>query len=107
MKHLAQIFSVDCARLETELIDLQSFPTINWRYVSQSYIRILPAKILSIFSSTYTCEVIFSAIAGVKCNTKSRPTDENLENELSCSITSLIPNLDLIEIEEMDCQMFH
>ena len=111
-KHLAQIFSVDCARLEIDLIDLidlQSSPTestLDWRNVTHSYIRLLAAKIVSIFSSTYTCEVTFVAMKAVKCNTRSRFTDENLENELRCSITSLTPNFDVL-IEEMDCQMSH
>ena len=53
---MAQIFSMDCARIETELIVFQSCPTRStfyWRNITQSYIRLLAAKILSIFSSTY------------------------------------------------------
>ena len=89
-KHLAQIFSVDCARLEIDLIDLQSSPTestLDWRNVTQYYIRLLAAKIVSFFNSTYTCEVTFVAMKTVKCNTRSHFTDENLENEPRCSIT--------------------
>ena len=69
-KHLAQIFSVDCARLEIDLIDLQSSPTettLDWRNVTQSYIRLLAAKIVSIFSFIYSCEVTFVAMKAVKC----------------------------------------
>ena len=53
-KDLAEIFSVDCVRLEIDLIDLQSSPTesiLDWRNVTQSYIRLLAAKIVYIFSS--------------------------------------------------------
>ena len=109
VEHLAQIFSMDCAKIETELIVLQSCPigsTFDWRNVTQSYIRLLAAKILSIFSSTYICEVTFSAMKAVKCNKRSRLTDENLEHELRCSTTSFTPNFDHL-IEEMDCQTAH
>ena len=52
VEHLAQIFSMDCAEIETDLIVLQSCPTgstFDWRNVTQSYIRLLAAKILSIY----------------------------------------------------------
>ena len=69
VEHLAQIFSMDCAKIETDLIVLQSCPTgstFDWRNVTQSYIRLLADKILSIFSSTYICEVTFSAMKAVR-----------------------------------------
>ena len=109
VEHLAKIFIIDCAKMETDIIVLQSCPTgstIDWRNVTQYYIRLLAAKILSIFSSAYICEVTFSAMKAVKCNTRSRLTDENLEHKLSCSTTSFTPNFDLL-IEEMDCKMAH
>ena len=46
------------------------------------------------------------AMKAVKCYTRSCLTDEDLENELRCSVTSLMPNFDSLTYE-MDCQMSH
>ena len=54
--------------------------------------RLLTAKILSIFSTTYVCESTFSIMKNIKSRLRSHPLDESLEAELICSLTELEPD---------------
>jgi len=109
LEHLSRIFNVDCSCLETGLIELQSqlFTTnFCWKNVKQLPLRQLVAKILSIFSSTYTCESTFSAMNMLKSKARNRVDDFNLEHQLRCAVTQLKPSFEQI-LSSKDLQISH
>jgi len=96
--------------MQLELIDLQSNDElkslfkignlINFYYLlpesKYKNIKNFARKMISIFGSTYICEQSFSRMQHIKSKTRSRLSDNHLEDFLKMGITNLTPNIDTI-----------
>ena len=63
-----------------------------WKILNYVNLRLLAAKIPSIFFTTYVCESTFSLMKNIKSRNRSHLLDESLEAELICSVTELEPD---------------
>ena len=53
-------------------------------------------KKMSLFGSTYICEQLFTKMKYAKSKTKSRLTDNHLENNLRVAASSISPNIETL-----------
>ena len=88
-----------------ELIDFQTTSLVKdayrsagsvsdfWIACSEEYKKKLAMYVLTMFPSTYTCESAFSSMNAIKTYERNRLTNENLENCLRISVTSVTPDI--------------
>ena len=60
----------------------------------------------SLFGSTYICEQVFSRMKNIKCKSRTRITDDNLQSSLRVASSSISPNIDSI-VSVKHCQVSH
>lgn len=63
-------------------------------------------RMMSLFSSTYTCEHIFSRMKIVKSKTRARLTDIHLENSLKITSSQIKSNIGKL-VSEKQCELSH
>ncbi|XP_031424446.1 SCAN domain-containing protein 3-like [Clupea harengus] len=112
--------SLDEAKFEMELIDFQTTSLVKdayrsagsvsdfWIACSEEYgaIKKLAMYVLTMFPSTYTCESAFSSMNAITTYERNRLTNENLENCLRISVTSVTPDIKKIATSGK-CQFSH
>ena len=116
LKILSNQFSISLSDLQNELVELQSETVLivpkelllisYWKNLKFVNLRLLAAKILSIFSTTYACESTFSLMKNIKSRVRSNLLDESLEAELICSVTGLEPDYMKLS-KEIESQISH
>ena len=89
LKILSNQFSISLSDLQNELVELKSETVLivpkelllisYWKILKFVNLRLLAAKILSIFSITYSCESTFSVMKNIKSRARSNLLDESLE----------------------------
>jgi len=107
--------------IQMEIINLQSNTTLKDKYnnvelsilyskcmdtKTHTNLRNNALKITSLFSSTYTCEHIFSQMKIVQSKTRTRLTDTYLENSLRIALSQIQSNIDKF-IQEKQCQILY
>lgn len=108
VQKIAEVFHIDSACLETDIINMQirnlslMSPTVKI-----STVGLLVAKVRAIFSSTYSCEVFFSALKVCKSKYRSLISDSNLENELRCAVAQKMEPRFHDIVKSKDCQIAH
>uniref|UniRef100_H3BFL4 DUF4371 domain-containing protein n=1 Tax=Latimeria chalumnae TaxID=7897 RepID=H3BFL4_LATCH len=119
LKDLATTFHLPRHELEEELSDLQgqgasyvaqhaSSVQELWKCVAGQTLRLLSAKIQSIFGSTYIWERTFSAMCWIKSRYRARLTDANNHAQLRCAVTHLQPDCEGITASNKgNCQISH
>ncbi|XP_042338408.1 SCAN domain-containing protein 3-like [Plectropomus leopardus] len=111
--------SLDEAAFQLELIDFQTSSLVSdalraqsledfWIACSEEYrwIKKLAFYVLTMFPSTYTCELSFSSMNAIKTHARNRLTRKNLENCLWIKLTSMSPDIQKI-VTEGRCQFSH
>jgi hypothetical protein len=120
-------FSVDInilpANLQMECIELQSDIQLKEKFDHVSLLdfykiyEYLPREkypslhnhalfMSSLFGSTYICEQLFSRMKYTKNKTRTKISDEHLENSLRIATTSIEPNIDSL-VSQKQCQTSH
>ena len=94
--------------LQLEVIELQEDLILKSKYdeveLSEFYksyltdenypqLRALARKKICLFGSIYKCEQFFSLMKINQCKTRTRVTDDNLENTLRLCVSSIKPNI--------------
>ena len=112
--------SLDEAKFEMELTDFQTTSLVKdayrsagslsdfWIACSEEYgaIKKLAMFVSTMFPSTYTCELAFSSMNAIKTYGRNRLTNENLENCLQISVTSVTPDIKK-NVTSGKCQFSH
>lgn len=110
VKDLCAQFNFDSVEVENELIELQAnnspSESADWSNISFYSLRLIAAKIMAMFGSTYLCESTFSTVTTLKNKLRSRITDGNLESSLHCALTSVKPNISNM-VKLSDSQISH
>ena len=96
---LSESFAINFASLQDELIELQAehYELLNndyvrfWCFIQKPTIKLLATRILSLFSSIYVCEALFSALNNIKSKRRSKLTDDHLRSALICAGSNLEP----------------
>ena len=60
----------------------------------------------SLFGSTYICEQVFPRMKNIKCKSRTRITDNNLECFLGIASSSITPNIESL-VSTKHCQLSH
>ena len=60
----------------------------------------------SLFGSTYICEQVFSRMKNIKCKSRTRITDNNLESSLRVASSSISPDIQSL-VTAKQCQVSH
>ena len=60
----------------------------------------------SLFGSTYICEQVFSRMKNIKCKSRTRITDDNLESSLRVASSAISPNIESL-VAAKNCQVSH
>ena len=113
-KFFLTMFLFSLSALQNEFLELQSEAVLSapnesdlisyWKNLKYVNLRLLSAKILSIFSTTYVCESTFSMMKNIKSRNRSHLLDESLEAELICSVTELEPDYIKL-VKETECHV--
>ena len=111
---LSNHFLFSLSALQNEFLELQSEAVLSvpneselisyWKNLKYVNLRLLAAKILSIFSTTYVCESTFSIMKNIKSRLRSHLLDESLEAELICSVTELEPDYIKL-VKDIECHI--
>ncbi|RXM30349.1 General transcription factor II-I repeat domain-containing protein 2A [Acipenser ruthenus] len=112
---------VEKAKLQLELIDLQSDEVLKMRHTETTcetfwttlvldskypHLRKVAFNILTMFGSTYVCESAFSTMNNIKSRNRSVLTDNHLCNCLRLALTELTPNFKAL-VHQRTCHFSH
>ena len=70
-------------------------------YSNYSNRKMIAARILSFFASTYCCESTFSALQNIKNKKRNQMIDENLNSAIICAVSCCEPRyLEIVKSTE-------
>lgn len=93
---LKENYDLGLLELYSKYVDKDDFPNL----------RNHALKMMSLFGSTYLCEQLFSQLNYLKIKTRSRLTDNHLNNVLKVSISNIKPDVEKL-VKNMHCQTSH
>lgn len=108
------IFQMECSELQSDIQLREKFNSVS---LLDFYKLYLPKDkypslhnqavfMTSLFGSTYICEQLFSRMKYTKSKTRSKISDEHLENSLRIATTSMEPDIEALVCEKQ-CQISH
>ncbi|MEE6466774.1 hypothetical protein FKM82_007046 [Ascaphus truei] len=120
-KEISTLLSLDKRRLEDDLLSLHSLEHLKvylnssvtdmWKSIlTDNHLPTLKSaisKLLSMFGSTWVCELTFSTMGFITSKHRSRIVDVNLEAELRCALSSDIQPKFMQLVRNKDCQISH